>query len=63
MTDSDGIHLGHAVMDLRFHAGGRDGSLSNCCSFSTVRALIEFMPLDVYLDAGRINSFLSHPDW
>ena len=23
MTDEAGIHLGHAVMDLRFHAGGR----------------------------------------
>ena len=25
MTDDSGMHLGHAVMDYRFHAGGRDG--------------------------------------
>ena len=24
---SDGMHLGHAVMDLRFHAGGKDGQV------------------------------------
>ena len=29
MTDETGMHLGHAVMDFRFHAGGRDGQLAN----------------------------------
>ena len=28
MTDEEGMHLGHAVMDFRFHAGGRDGQLT-----------------------------------
>ena len=29
MTDENGMHLGHAVMDFRFHAGGRDGHISH----------------------------------
>ena len=44
MTDDAGIHLGHAVMDLRFHAGGRDGVLQ-IAPFTTVVAKMEFMPL------------------
>ena len=35
MTDDAGIHLGHAVMDLRFHAGGRDG-------VATITHLVQF---------------------
>jgi hypothetical protein len=56
MTDDDGIHLGHAVMDLRFHAGGRDGVLQ-IAPFSTVLAKMEFMPLDVFLTAGESIHF------
>lgn len=52
MTDDAGIHLGHAVMDLRFHAGGRDG-VATIPAFSTVLAKMEFMPLDVFLEAGE----------
>ena len=56
MTDDAGIHLGHAVMDLRFHAGGRDG-VATIPAFSTVVAEMEFMPLDVFLAAGESIHF------
>ena len=50
------MHLGHAVMDLRFHAGGRDGELQ-ITPFSTVMAKMEFMPMDVFLSAGETIQF------
>ena len=52
MTDDSGMHLGHAVMDLRFHAGGRDG-VEVLPAFSTIIAEMEFMPMDVFLSAGE----------
>ena len=51
MTDATGMHLGHAVMDLRFHAGGRDGQ-EVLTPFVSVNALMEFLPMDVILQAG-----------
>ena len=57
MTDESGIHLGHAVMDLRFHAGGRDG-VATIPAFSTVLAKMEFMPMDVFLSAGESINFI-----
>jgi hypothetical protein len=56
MTDDSGMHLGHAVMDLRFHAGGRDG-VEVLPAFSTVVAQMEFMPMDVFLAAGESINF------
>jgi hypothetical protein len=56
MTDDNGMHLGHAVMDLRFHAGGRDGNPS-LVPFSSVTAMIEFLPMDVFLAAGESIHF------
>lgn len=56
MTDSNGIHLGHAVMDLRFYDGGRDG-VATITPFSTVLAKVEFMPMDVFLAAGQTIQF------
>ena len=56
MTDDAGIHLGHAVMDLRYHAGGRDG-VFQITPFSTVVAKMEFMPMDVFLAAGESIHF------
>tara|TARA_B100000287_G_scaffold424858_1_gene470226 strand:- start:28 stop:1080 length:1053 start_codon:yes stop_codon:yes gene_type:complete len=56
MTDDSDIHLGHAVMDLRFHAGGRDGS-PTLAPFTTVTAMIEFFPMDIYLEAGESIHF------
>jgi len=52
MTDDSGMHLGHAVMDYRFHAGGRDGQ-ELLIPFSQVTGLMEFMPMDVFLEAGE----------
>ena len=52
MTDDNGIHLGHAVMDLRYYDGGRDG-VFQLTPFETVMAKMEFMPMDVYLSAGE----------
>ena len=45
-----------AVMDLRFHAGGRDGVIE-ITPFTTVVAMMEFMPMDVFLAAGETIHF------
>ncbi|MEC7756884.1 MAG: CocE/NonD family hydrolase C-terminal non-catalytic domain-containing protein, partial [Candidatus Thermoplasmatota archaeon] len=47
---SDEMHLGHAVMDLRFHAGGREGQ--TLLPGSTVIAKMEFFGMDVVVPAG-----------
>ncbi len=47
---SDEMHLGHAVMDLRFHAGGKDGEILS--PGSTVIAKMEFFGMDVVVPAG-----------
>jgi len=47
---SDEMHLGHAVMDLRFHAGGKDGQ--TLTPGSTVLAKMEFFGMDVVVPAG-----------
>ena len=47
---SDGMHLGHAVMDLRFHAGGKDGQVLT--PGSTVIAKMEFFGMDAVVPAG-----------
>jgi len=47
---SDGMHLGHAVMDLRFHEGGKDGQ--TLTPGSTVLAKMEFFGMDVVVPAG-----------
>ena len=52
MQDDSGMHLGHAVMDLRFHAGGRDGQEALPPGVS-VNAKMEFFPMDVFLGAGE----------
>jgi hypothetical protein len=52
MTDSSGMHLGHAVMDFRFADGGRDGNVL-LPAFSTVTGKMEFMPMDVFIPAGE----------
>ena len=52
MTDDNGIHLGHAVMDLRYYDGGRDG-VFQLTPFETIMAKMEFMPMDVFLSAGE----------
>ena len=52
MTDGDGLRLGHAVMDYRFHEGGRDGQEA-LVAFSPVLGKMEFMAMDIYLEAGE----------
>ena len=44
------IHLGHAVMDLRFHEGGKQGS--TLLPGSTVIAKLEFFGMDVVVPEG-----------
>ncbi|MDG1524920.1 MAG: CocE/NonD family hydrolase C-terminal non-catalytic domain-containing protein, partial [Candidatus Thalassarchaeaceae archaeon] len=48
---SDGSHLGHAVMDLRFADGGKDGVVAYLPG-TTVLAQMEFFAMDVVLEAG-----------
>jgi hypothetical protein len=47
---SSGLHLGHAVMDLRFHAGGKEGQ--PLVPGQTVNAKMEFFGMDVVVPAG-----------
>ena len=44
------MHLGHAVMDLRFHGGGKQGS--TLLPGSTVIAKMEFFGMDVVVPEG-----------
>tara|TARA_B100001750_G_scaffold104174_1_gene82424 strand:+ start:2402 stop:4177 length:1776 start_codon:yes stop_codon:yes gene_type:complete len=56
----DGEHLGHAVMDLRYHAGGRECG-QPCAAIGTVNAKMEFFPMDVVIPAGKsIEIRISH---
>lgn len=52
ITDEGGMHLGHAVMDFRFHAGGRDGQ-EVLVPLATVTGKMEFFAMDVFLEAGE----------
>ena len=45
-TIADGIHLGHGVMDLRYHAGGRDCA-QPCLVIGTVNAKMQLFAMDV----------------
>ena len=57
MRDGEGMRLGHAVMDYRFHAGGRDGQLT-LIPYVEVTGYMEFMPMDVFLSAGESITIL-----
>ena len=50
VQSSNGMHLGHAVMDLRFHDGGKDGEILP--PGSTVTAKMEFFGMDVIVPEG-----------
>jgi predicted acyl esterase len=51
--DSDNcIHIGHAIMDLRYHAGG-DDIQSWTPVVETINAKMEFMPLDAEILEGH----------
>ncbi|MBP50590.1 MAG: hypothetical protein CMA68_00695 [Euryarchaeota archaeon] len=50
VQSSTGMHLGHAVMDLRFHEGGKEGG--PLVPGSTVLAKMEFFGMDVVVPEG-----------
>ena len=55
LEDCDGadcIHIGHAIMDLRYHAGGADEQTWTPV-FEEITALMEFFPMDVEVAAGH----------
>ncbi|DAC57272.1 MAG TPA: CocE/NonD family hydrolase [Candidatus Poseidoniaceae archaeon] len=55
LEDCDGadcIHIGHAIMDLRYHAGGADEQTWTPV-FDEITALMEFFPMDVEVAAGH----------
>ena len=46
------LHVGHAIMDLRYHAGG-DEIQTWLAPVETITAMMEFMPLDADVEAGH----------
>ena len=46
------IHVGHAIMDLRYYAGGDDIQTWTPV-FETINAKMEFMPLDAIIEEGH----------
>jgi len=46
------IHVGHAIMDLRYHAGG-DDIQTWLPVLETINAKMEFMPLDAMIEEGH----------
>ena len=52
-NDTSCLHVGHAIMDLRYHAGG-DDIQTWAAPIQTITALMEFMPLDADVQAGDI---------
>ena len=50
--DDNCIHIGHAIMDLRYHAGG-DEIQTWTPIIETINAKMEFFPLDVEVEEGH----------
>ena len=46
------IHIGQAIMDLRYHAGGSEVQIWNPLT-DEITALMEFFPMDVEVEAGH----------
>ena len=56
LEDCDGtncIHIGHAIMDLRYHQGGDELSPSWAPIVGTITAKMEFFALDAEIAAGH----------
>ena len=55
LEDCDGecIHIGHAIMDLRYHEGGDELSSTWTPVLGTITAMMEFIALDAELSAGH----------
>ena len=45
------IHIGHAIMDLRYHEGGTE--YNNIIPGETIRAKMEFFAMDVLIPEGH----------
>ena len=50
---SDCIHIGHAIMDLRYHEGGEEFSPAWLPVLETITANMEFIALDAEIMAGH----------
>ena len=50
---SDCIHIGHAIMDLRYHEGGEELSSAWLPVLETITANMEFIALDAEIMAGH----------
>ena len=48
----DCIHIGHAIMDLRYHEGGSDEQ-TWIPILETINAKMEFFAMDVQVEAGH----------
>ena len=56
LEDCDGsncIHIGHAIMDLRYHSGGEELSSTWTPIVGTITAKMEFLALDAEIAAGH----------
>jgi len=51
LSIAGGIHLGHGVMDLRYHEGGRECG-QPCTVTGTVNAKMQLFAMDVVVPAG-----------
>ena len=52
LSIAGGIHLGHGVMDLRYHEGGRECG-QPCTVTGTVNAKMQMFAMDVVVPAGN----------
>ena len=50
---SDCIHIGHAIMDLRYHEGGEELSSTWIPQIETITANMEFFAMDAEVEAGH----------
>ena len=50
--DDNCIHIGHAIMDLRYHEGGNQEQ-TWLPIFDTINAKMEFFAMDVQIEAGH----------
>ena len=50
-ADNECIHIGHAIMDLRYHEGGTE--YQNVIPGVTIRAKMEFFAMDVLIPEGH----------
>ncbi len=51
--EGDCIHIGHAIMDLRYHEGGDELSSTWTPVVGTITAMMEFIALDAEIEAGH----------